>query len=771
MSLRLNKKTKLRLEFSLVGIIVLVNLFIFWDCLRPIQPTKDYSKVVLDKKGAFLHAYLSNDDKWRLYTELDEITPALIKSLRVKEDRYFLYHFGVNPVAIGRAAFNNIVKGYRTSGASTITMQVARMLDPKPRTIASKLEEMLFALQLEWRYTKKEILQLYVNLLPYGGNIEGIKSASLLYLNKFPQQLSLDEIAMLSVIPNNPEKYKIGKDEDALIQRRNELLHYFQKRKTFKSSTIEDALEQPIRARRRPFDKKAPHFARLALSKTNAFNINTTLDAEIQSKVEEISLAYGKQLQYLNIHNISAVVVDNSTRNIIAYLGSQDFSNTKHNGQVDGTKALRSPGSALKPLIYALAFDKGLYTPKSIINDLPINYNGYEPENYDEAFNGKVTLEFALANSLNVPAVKLLHQLGVNSMANTLGNAGFQWIDKNQRNLGLSLALGGCGVNLQELTALYAAFANDGNWQALNILQSAIEKESYDVISSEASFMLYNILTQIKRPDLPNEFKNSKNLPKIAWKTGTSYGRRDAWSIGYNRNYAIGVWCGNFSGDGVPELSGAEIATPLMVSLFNAIDYDKQDKGFSKPKNVGVRYVCKESGKVPNSFCEHQTLDNYIVDISNHTKCEHMKKVWVDEDATISYCSYCLPKQEVQSRLFPNLSGDLISYYDKEGVAYQKIPPHNPNCSKQFEEFPPKITMPAENAVYYIDTNEQEQVRLKADVHNDVETIFWYVNGELIGNSKKDGVYFTELPKGKVTITCTDDKGRASKIEIEVKHL
>ncbi|MEZ5008502.1 MAG: penicillin-binding protein 1C [Chitinophagales bacterium] len=767
----MNKSILRKKESWLQLVFLLFLIFLLFDSISPIQKRISYSKVVLDKNDHFLHAYLSDDDKWRLYTEIDEITPELIQAIRVKEDRFFFYHPGINPIAIARAAFNNVRKGYRTSGASTITMQVARLQNPKSRSISSKLMEMINAFQLEWHYSKKEILQMYINLLPYGGNIEGIKSASLLYYNKFPQHLSLSEIALLSVIPNNPEKYKVGRDTEDLKNKRDQLLKFLKKRKTFGREMIDDALLQEVTAKRKSFPKFAPHFSNYVINHAKENNIHTTLNKQYQAQVEELSQAYNKQLKYKNIHNLSVLVIDNKNRSVLAYLGSQNFNDAKNAGQVDGTNALRSPGSTLKPLIYALAFDEGLYTPKSVVSDLPINFDGYEPENYDEEYRGRVTIENALANSLNVPAVKVLKDLSVEAFTNSLSAANFKWINQQKDQLGLSLALGGCGVTLQELTALYAAFANEGQWAPLQIFKDEPLTMEQQIISEGASYMLYEILTQITRPDLPNEFANAKNLPKVAWKTGTSYGRRDAWSIGYNNNITVGVWVGNFSGEGVPELSGAEIATPLMINIFNALDYDKNDAGYKMPKSLALRYICEVSGKVPNDYCNNQILDYFIPEVSSLIRCDHLKKVWVNETYTESYCSYCLTNEAVIEKEYPNLPGDLITFYDKQNTTYTKIPPHNPNCSHLFADHPPQITQPSIGATYYLDTAANEQVLLKADAHNDVKEIFWYVNNTLVGSCATDEKFFIALPKGNIEITCTDDKGRASKIEVKVEYL
>ncbi|MCP4122313.1 MAG: penicillin-binding protein 1C [Bacteroidetes bacterium] len=767
MSLRWNNRWKAGI---LPGVLIVLLSFIAVDTFFPVRQDVSYSRIILDDKGNFVHAYLSDDDKWRLYTELDEITDDWIKAIIVKEDRFFSFHPGFNPISIIRAAFNNGVKGYRTSGASTITMQTIRLLEPRPRNVVSKLTEIFRAMQLEWHYSKKEILQLYVNLLPYGGNIEGIKSASLIYLNKFPQQLSLDEIAVLAIIPNNPEKFKFGGNETAIMARRNALLHYFNQRNTFHPDVVNEAMNTSLHGKRRQLPRKAPHFSRMMRYKPGPVNLHTTLDLQVQSKAEELVSSYHKQLGYLGIHNISVLIIDNRNSSVKAWVGSQDFNDNEYSGQVDGITALRSPGSTLKPFIYGLAFDKGQATPKTVLTDLPVNYNGYQPENYDETYRGNVTMEYALAHSLNVPAVKTLDRIGVETLTATLARTGFNWIEKQQNDLGLSLALGGCGVSLFELTNMYSMLAKKGVWMPLRLSHLDADSPPDSILSAGSAYMLHQILSNIERPDLPNESRNAKNLPQVAWKTGTSYGRRDAWSIGYNDQYTIGVWAGNFTGDGVPELSGAEVATPLLLRLFKALESDGSDHGYRKPKTLQLRYVCSKSGKIPQPFCEQEVLDHYLPGISSMEPCNHLTEVWTDEEVRFAYCSYCLGDHEVIMQRFPNLPGDLISYFETENIPYKRIPTHNPKCDHYFQGTPPVIVHPTDGAVYYLDTTQNDGILLKASAGNDVELIHWHLDDNYYGSSYKDEARFTQLPVGRTTISCTDDKGRSSEVDVIIKH-
>ena len=677
-------------------LLALLAVFFVTHIFFPLRDQIQYSTIAVDSDGKMLHAFLSPDDKWRMFTELDEISPELSQAIIFKEDKYFNYHFGINPFAIVRAMINNTVSGRRTSGASTITMQVARMLEPKPRTLPNKLIEMFRALQLEWRYSKKEILQLYLNLVPYGGNIEGVKSASILYFDKFPNHLSLAEITALSIIPNRPTSLRLGPNNSTVKAERNKWLERFQQAGLFDAETIQDALLEPLTAQRLEAPKEAPHLAiRLKSEYPNTPIIRSTLKWDMQKKAEKLALNHINRLYHRNIKNAAALIIENETKQVLAYVGSSDFADVQASGQMDGVRAVRSPGSTLKPLLYGMAFDMGITTPKRMISDVPINYSGYEPENYDEKFRGNVTIEFALANSLNVPAVKVLDEISAQAMVDKLKDCDFVQIGKDEKKLGLSLALGGCGVSLEEMTALYSSFATNGYYKETKwIEESKDNNDSTFLLSAKANFMLTEILLQLQRPDLPLQWQNSANLPKVAWKTGTSYGRRDAWSIGYNKKYTIGVWVGNFSGEGVPELNGAATASPLLFQLFNAIDPAANKEWFSSPEELNFRTVCSQSGHVPSDFCESTTIDYFIPTKSSNKKCDHLKKVFVNIDSTYSYCTSCIPANGYAEAYYPNHAPEILTHLKQANVNFLEIPKHNPNCERVFVAQAPRITSP-----------------------------------------------------------------------------
>lgn len=740
--------------------------FLTFDACNPVETDVPWSRVVQDRNGEILQAFLSADDKWRLAADLHEVTGDWVRAMIAKEDRFFYRHPGVNPLAVARAAFNNAVRGYRTSGASTITMQTVKLLEPRPRTLTSKAVEAVRALQLEWRYSKREILQLYVNLLPYGGNIEGVKSASLLYFGKMPQQLSLDEIALLTVIPNDPERYKFGADQAAAKRRRDQVLRQFARRGVFPADVVGNALLSETPGRRRALPVRAPHFSRLMRHARGPANLRTSLDLNMQVAAEGIVESHMHQMRRLDVHNAAVLVIDNLDGSVLAWVGSQDFSDMEHAGQVDGVLAVRSPGSTLKPLIYALAFEKGLLTPGSVLLDLPVNFQGYQPENYDETFRGKVTAGDALAQSLNVPAVKTLHEVGVSDMVSLLSGADFGWIARNKSNLGLSLALGGCGASLQELTGIYAMLARQGIWKPLRKTVTGGHYGADTLLSAGACYFVHESLRTIERPDLPGEDRAIRDRAGLVWKTGTSYGRRDAWAIGYNSGYSVGVWVGNFNGKGVPELSGAEAATPLLLRIFGSLP--PVQSGYSLPKDASTRFVCAETGLPPGPFCENQVPDLFLPGLSPGTPCDHLVPVWTDSTARYAYCPFCMEERPVQRAFYPNLPGELVSWYEKNALEYREIPPHFPDCVHFFASDRPVIVHPIEGATYYPDPQGGDEIILRATAASDVRGVYWYYGDRMIGYAKKDDPFFYPVPVGPATVTCVDDKGRRASVSFTV---
>lgn len=764
-----DERTVKRIGCMLLAIAVCTVVL---DLAFPPRVNVRYSQIVTAADGSVLHAFLSTDDKWRMMTELSEISPALRTAIVYKEDRYFYYHPGVNPFALVRAAYNNIAQGKRTSGASTITMQVVRLLEPRKRTVWNKAIEIFRAWQIEHRYSKDEILQLYLNLVPYGGNIEGVKSASLLYYGRLPNTLSLAQIVALSIIPNRPTSLRIGVNDALLVRERNRWLRRMLNDEVFSEEDLRDAIAEPFDARRYDPPRLAPHYAlRLRAMYPGREIIRTRLQPNVQAKVETLAENYMRRLRAYDINNAAILVVDNTTRGVVAYLGSPDFTDREHAGQVDGVRAVRSPGSTLKPLVYAIAIDKGQITPKTVLSDVPVNFNGYAPENFDQKFHGAVTVERALSYSLNIPAVNTLNNIGVLSLIDKLKQANFRQIRKDERNLGLSTILGGCGVRLEELAGLYTAFADAGNYAALQWLQSDTVQTRTRIVSRAASFLITDILTQMARPDFPHSYESSVHIPRVAWKTGTSYGRRDAWSVGYNKRYTVAVWVGNFNGRGVPELTGANIATPLLFDIFNSIDYNSVGEWFSQPKEVDFRLVCAETGLPPNDYCTDVVTDYYLPTISSTRQCQHLKEVFVSADEKISYCRSCVPETGYKKKLYKNLPPELIALYRSEHILFEDIPLHNPNCERVLAEGGPAITSPTAERQYILAKGEEQEILLSATVDNQVDTVYWFINDRLYTRAKAgERVFFKPSNKGRHKISCSDDRGRNSDIWVTVEY-
>ncbi len=758
------------LKWFVIATATIFCIFLILNHFYPLPEKIEYSTIVLDSKGEVIHAFLTHDHKWRMKTELKEISPTLRKSLLYKEDKYFYYHPGVNPFALSRAAVMNTLRLRRTSGASTITMQVARMLEPKDRTYFNKLKEIFRAFQLEWKYSKDEILQFYFNLVPYGSNIEGVKSASILYFKKNPDHLSLAEVTALSIIPNRPSSLRLGFNNDKIASERNKWLKRFSDDNLFSKKEIADALDEPLTAKRTEAPKQAPHIALKLKKATHSDIIHTNLQMQMQLKTEKLVTDYISALHTLGIYNAAVEMIDNRTHRVVAYVGSADFNNSVDGGQVNGADAIRQPGSALKPLLYGLCFDNGLLTPKTVITDVPLNINGYQPENFDSKFNGQVTIEFALENSLNVPSVKSLNQLGTEKMIAKLIACNFKQVKRDEKKLGLSLILGGCGVTLEEITGLYSAFANKGVYIQPDFTQEQNPKrDSVEILSPSANFMMTEILSRLARPDLPTNWEQSAHTPRIAWKTGTSYGKRDAWSIGYNKNYTVGVWVGNFSGKGVPELSGANIATPLLFKIFNTIDYNSANEWYNMPKECGIRLVCSETGKTPEDFCKNTVMDYFIPLVSASTKCDNMREVAISADEKISYCKSCLPENSYKKKLYKVVIPEMQSYFEDNRIAYEKIPPHNSECDKVFTEGGPTIRSPKNGTEYLLSKNEPQPLQLSCDVMSDVKTVYWYINNQFYKQCDAHSKEFFTPEDGSIKISCTDDKGRNSDVWIKVK--
>ncbi len=756
-----------------VGIVLIAfAVFFFLDLCFPFTVRIDYSRQVLSRDKELLHAFLSSDQKWRMNCSLEEVNPILVKTIIQKEDQWFWYHPGVNIFSIGRAVWQNFSRGERISGASTITMQVVRLLERRERTYLSKVIEIFRAVQLEMHYSKSRILEMYLNLLPYGGNIEGIKAASFLYFGQKPYTLSTAQVVTLAIIPNNPHHLRLGINNERILKERNHWLVRLSGQGWINESQLTASLTEPLTAHRLPAPRLVPHYAeKLVRMFPEHLILNTFIDRNLQDQVEKLMATEIASLRMKGITNCAVIVISNTTSQVLAYAGSAGFKESLYSGQVDGVSSLRSPGSALKPFLYAMAIDKGLITPKSMLEDVPINFGGYKPSNYDETYRGQLTATQALALSLNIPAVDLANRLGVELFVEKLGRGGLRWISKRKDKLGLSVVLGGCGVTLEELTNLYSSLAREGRHFPLQYCKEDKQIRTDTLFSPQSSWMITEMLTNLKRPDLPNYFENSVHLPHIAWKTGTSYGRRDAWSIGYNPEYSVGVWVGNFDGTGIADLSGSETAAPILFKIFNQLTYKKNPKWFKQPEGVDFRLVCSESGLPPNDFCENIVMDYYIPAVSSNRKCNHMLEVFTNPSGTESYCRSCLPASGYRSDFYPNYRPQLLTFYNLERIPYKRIPPHNSSCNRVYQDQDPVITSLNGNKEYILYADADQKLQLACSAGVDVTKVYWYINNKFLQDASVSETLFFTPVAGMNKISCCDDKGRNTDIYVKVTFI
>ncbi|MBU0474795.1 MAG: penicillin-binding protein 1C [Bacteroidetes bacterium] len=735
----------------------------------PIPEPKEYSQVIYAKDSTMLAAYLTSDDKWRLETKVSDITPEMVQAIINKEDKWFYWHFGFNPFSIVRAFASNITSDNRISGASTITMQIARIMEPGERSYFNKLLEIFRAIQLELHFSKKELLEIYLSNIPMGGNIEGVKAASLLYFNKLPKKLSLSQSVLLTIIPNNPNKNRLDIPNESIIRKRNNLLLKFRGQNLFSNESISDALEEKVESHRYNIQNFAPHFTQVINSSSKETEIFTTLIPKIQLKCTKLLENHVNRSIGKGVTNGAVLVIENTRNSIIAYCGSSDFYNSETAGQVNGITSIRSPGSALKPFLYSQALNNGVITPKSKLLDVPTDFGSYAPENYEREFNGEVTVDYALVNSLNVPAVRLLQKIGFQPFINLLESLNFKEIERQEKTLGLSVILGGCGVTLEELTIAYSIFANKGKLRAINCFNNKLIEDEKQILSEETSYLISNILSSLERTESPNLISSVSKLPNIAWKTGTSYGRRDAWAIGYNKSYTIGVWMGNFDGKGSPYLSGSEMAVPLLFSLFNSIDYENSANWFHEPVGISTRDVCKNSGLIPSENCTDIIRDYYIENVSSNEKCNHIQEIYVNEDETESYCLGCLHEKKYKIKKYSFYQPELALWYKKSGVSFNSPPKHNENCEVMGLKNGLKILSPSAEFEYLLEKYVNQEVMLLATSNTDVKEIFWYVNKKYFGKTNLGEKLFFKPINGLNNILCVDDKGGESSLTIKVK--
>lgn len=779
---RVRAKRKWILGLTFLSALVLVlslSVFLVLDYFYPF-PVQNLNKqpalIVSDKDGNALRFFLPKDKQWRFPVELKNIDTKLIESVIESEDRWFYSHPGVNPLAIARAFYTNIKKGQVVSGASTIPMQIARLSDPQSRTIFAKASEAFRALQLKWHYEDDELLEVYLNIAPYGGNIEGVGAASYFYFGKSPRALEPHEIALLTVLPRSPNKYDPTRYPKITKLKRNEVINMLELRGVFTSNQISSALNKPVPSKRKSLPFKAPHFTEFVYNQiNNSENIKTTFDAWIQYLSQGIAKKHIGNLRSKGINNLAIVVIENDNRELRAMIGSSNYFEKNSSGQVNNTLSRRSPGSALKPFLYAHALDQGLVVPETYMLDIPTDFSGYVAENYDDTYRGRITMRNALVLSLNSTAVRLLSKLGLKEFHELLLEGGLKTLDRPSNKYGLPLVLGAGEVTLLDLTNIYSTLANNGIHRKVKyISEKGDEIQEAKLLSPEASYLITDILTELKRPDMPSRsWALTEDIPEVAWKTGTSYGHRDAWAIGYSDKYTIGVWVGNPDGRGVKGISGAQNAGPILFDLFRSIE--PNGSKIAKPTSLNLEEieVCIESHMLPGNYCDEREKIVYIPGVSKISRDSYSKRVFIDIETGHQLIGDCIAERPHKAKIFTVYPPELTAWWRVHNKPVETIPPISSYCKDIPADLPPKITSPDKKTPYRVlrgTPSEYQKVQLSAQVSEDVSKLYWYQNGKLVANSTPDKKVFIPLQAGIHKLVVVDSSGRMDSINYSVEN-
>ncbi|HEY0505125.1 MAG TPA: penicillin-binding protein 1C [Lysobacter sp.] len=770
--------------------IALVAAVLVGVRLWPRPPLSDavlQSVAVQDRHGRLLRLTLAADQRYRLWTPLEEISPVLVDAVLLHEDAWFHRHPGVNPLSLVRGAWSTYVSGDARIGGSTITMQLARLrwrLDT--RTPRGKLVQLLRALQLEACYGKREILEAYLNLAPYGGNIEGVGAASQIYFRKPASELTLPEALALAVLPQAPSRRgRLRTDAQADATYSGQGLEaararlYARWRALHGIDPAQDALMRlPLRlqpSRELPF--RAPHYVDRLIAERSfhpqpdlpGSQLQGTLDARLQKLVEERVRNHLQRERSRGLRNASVLLVDTRDMGVRALVGSADYFDPGIAGQVNGSAAKRSPGSTLKPFIYALALDQGVLHPATVLRDVPTAFGPYTPENFDGRFLGPVTATDALVRSRNIPAVGVAAQLTQPSFYEFLRRAGISRMASEQ-HYGLALVLGGGEVTMEELARLYAMLGNDGKLRSLRWREGDPRDDGTPLLSPEAAFITRDMLRQNPRPDA-GEQASAAALP-VYWKTGTSWGFRDAWSAGLVGPYALVVWLGNFDGSGNPALIGVDAAAPLFFDLIDglrAARVDLAEPPRQWPLNLKRVQVCRASGDLPNQYCP-QRGDTWFIPGKSPIRVSTVHRAVAIDRATGRPACGSFDPRTMTMDVFEFWPSDLARVFVQAGIPRRRPPPGG-DCAQDWLGSAPRITSPYRATRYTRRLSHPEQVALQlaATVDADVAQVYWFVGGSFIGAANA-GATLNWSPEraGHFRLSVVDDHGRNDERDIEV---
>jgi len=772
---------KLRLIcLCLLSVLILV-------LLKPNYPFDvPYSLVVADSSGVLLGAHIAKDGQWR-FQQSDSVPYKFEKCIVEYEDKRFYYHSGVDILSLIRALYDDIKYRKIVSGGSTLTMQTIRLSRNKDRTFVEKFKEVFLALRLELWYSKSEILKMYSSHAPFGGNTVGLETASQRYFGRPAYTLSWAEAAMLAVLPNNPSLIHLSRNRDKLLLKRNALLDKLLKDKIIDSLTCELSKEEIIPQKPQPYPEIAPHLlSRILLDKKRKSDyVRTTLDSKLQIQVNNILNRHIKQLRNYGINNGAVLVLDFRTSNVVAYVGnSQCFENHDDANDVDIITSCRSTGSVLKPFLYCAMLSEGELLPKTLVADLPMQISGYMPKNYRLTYDGAVSADKALARSLNVPAVKMLQQYGGEKFINVLQKMKITSINKPADYYGLSLILGGCEASLWQLCGAYASMARtlyDYVWCQNSYFENNFfqpnfyygktinkgEKQHFNFLSAGSIYLTFQALTQVEKPQEEQSQEMFSSSRTIAWKTGTSFGFRDAWAIGVTGNYVVGVWTGNADGEGRPDLIGIKASAPILFDVIKVLPQD--NRTFPIPYNsLSELKVCRKSGYLAGENCE-DIVEEFVPLNGENTKCcPYCRVVHLDKSLNFRVSADYEGRENVVEKKWFVLPPAMEYYYKKHNPDYKELPPLKNGVAI---DLPFQIIYPEQGAKIFLpkgfDGNVQPMV-LQAACRISNKKLFWHLDGDFVQVTAIDHKIAIVPKKGLHTILIMDEDGNSLRRSFEI---
>lgn len=755
--------------------IILVALFVSAYAILFFSPKPlllkgvNFSQAIYDERHQLLRLTLSPDDKFRLFTPLEHISKQLITATLLQEDQYFYWHSGVNPLAMLKAVWNTYGVKSRRVGASTITMQLARICyGINSKKISGKLWQIIRALQIEMHYSKDEILEAYLNLAPYGGNIEGVGAASLIYFGHSSDKLSLPEALTLSVIPQNPGKRTPDNRDLKSIRDRlfaRWLGHYpedITKQMMFRLPLVMQ------NSHNLPF--YAPHLVNKVLHDPsyNSQSVELLLDSRTQMVVERITRHYLARKKGMGVYNAAVLLVDTRDMGVKALMGSADFFNKNIAGQINGVETKRSPGSTLKPFIYGLALDQGLIHPNTVLKDVPHSFNGYNPENFDYEFMGPIKAKDALVLSRNIPAIDLASQLTKPTLHQLLENAQVSHL-RSESYYGLSINLGGVELTMRELVGLYAMLVNEGMWYPLRLVRGEPRGNGRRLLSPEASFLVLDMLKNTPRND--SSYQSFSQLP-VSWKTGTSSGYRDAWTVGTFGPYVLAVWIGNFDNKANPAFVGKDIAAPLFFDLVDAI---KQERGpvtsverRADQLNLRQIEVCKASGMLPTQYCVDREWSWFIPGKSPIKTDTIFREVAINSKTGLRTCHI---DESTRFEIFEFWPSDLLKIFKRAGIQRHIPPFFEADCALTGNVgINPQITSPQAGISYILRANSQlnNEIPLSAVTDAGIAHLYWFINETFIAETPPDKPFLWKAKPGKFIIRVVDDHGLSDARDITI---